>query len=141
MDNRYANSGALFPVKNKRSDKTPDMSGSVTIDGDVLQSILDAVRTGQQAKIRLTGYNKPSRDGGRFIAVRVYVDDEGARDTRYPEHPAVPIKEQGRGYQNYGPSQGQNENRYGNRHDNRPDNRPQKGGDFNRNPYDDDIPF
>jgi hypothetical protein len=66
-----SNTGSLNFAEDKRSDKSPDMWGSLQCSGDVLE----ALKAGK--RIRLTGWKRDGRNG-QFISLKAEVERDRA---------------------------------------------------------------
>ncbi len=58
--------GALFKVKEKRSDKAPDYNGNIDVD----KELIDLVQSGAQ-KIELAGWLRVAKSGNKYISLRI----------------------------------------------------------------------
>lgn len=58
--------GALFKVKQKRSDKAPDYNGNIDVD----EELIKLVQSGAE-KIQLAGWLKTSKAGSKYISLKV----------------------------------------------------------------------
>jgi hypothetical protein len=66
-----SNTGSLNFAEDKRSDRSPDMWGSLQCSGDVLE----ALKAGK--RIRLTGWKRDGRNG-QFISLKAEVERDRA---------------------------------------------------------------
>lgn len=67
----YANSGALFPVKTKKSEKAPDVTGSIDLGLETIDYIIAQHKAGNlEISIELSGWKKVSRAGNKFISLQ-----------------------------------------------------------------------
>lgn len=68
----FANSGALFSVANKKSDKAPDLTGDIALGSDVVRYIIEQQRAGnQEITLDLSAWKKVSRSGSKFLSVKI----------------------------------------------------------------------
>ena len=58
--------GALFKVREKKSDKAPDYNGNIDVD----KELIDLVQSGAE-KIQLAGWLKTAKSGNKYISLRV----------------------------------------------------------------------
>jgi hypothetical protein len=70
---RYPNSGALFPVKQKRSDNSPDMTGNILIADDVLDYILREAEKGDDVKMELSAWIRTGRNNNTFTSIKINI--------------------------------------------------------------------
>jgi len=68
---KYPNSGILNTTKEKKTEKSPDFWGSITLSDDLIQHIVDNQRAGDVV-ISLSGWKKMSANGG-FVSLKVSV--------------------------------------------------------------------
>lgn len=76
MNNKYerANSGVLFPQKDKKQDNYPDFTGNIVIGDDLLAAIKAAA--GNTVRIRIAGWKKTSDKVGVYLSLSVSADQE-----------------------------------------------------------------
>lgn len=78
----YPNSATLFPVKEKRSEKGPDLSGRVELGPDLVDYIIRQSKAGNsEIVLDISGWKKVSRAGSKFISCQVkepYKPKDGA---------------------------------------------------------------
>ena len=61
--------GALFRETNKKSEKAPDMTGHLTIDG---------------VRYRLAGWTREGKDGRKFLSLAASLPEERSDDRSIP---------------------------------------------------------
>lgn len=77
MSNQYPNSGALFYARNRIHEKSPDMSGDISVDRSLLRQMLDETDE-DSITIRLSAWEKQGRNGPFFsLKVNTYKKPEG----------------------------------------------------------------
>lgn len=69
-ENKYPNTGVMF-VRQKRSERGPDMGGDITIEGDVLDYVLKCAERGDECRLELSGWKRRTRDGSTMLSLRV----------------------------------------------------------------------
>lgn len=89
----YPNSGALFP-RQKKTEKSPDMGGDFTLNGEVLQYVLDCAQRGAPVKLEIVGRRRMGRNNMSFISLNV--------NTPYEERGGGQRNGQPQGYPNRG---------------------------------------
>ena len=62
------NTGVLFPNQEKKTDKYPDMRGSVDLDKTFLIEMMDKSK-GATVKISLGAWKKESKEGMKFLSL------------------------------------------------------------------------
>jgi len=68
-EERKFKNGVMFAVRNKKSDKSPDWSGELILDRDLVIELANLVNSGQDAKIALTAYDTDHPSAGRYLKV------------------------------------------------------------------------
>ena len=58
---KYPNAGAMF-LRQKRSEKSPDMGGDIILSGDLLDYIIRCAERGDECKVELSGWKRKTRD-------------------------------------------------------------------------------
>lgn len=68
----YPNGGALFAVKDKKSDKAPDLTGNLAIGVDTVAYILEQANAGNaEITLDLSAWKKVSGSGSKFLSVSI----------------------------------------------------------------------
>lgn len=68
----YPNSGALFTVKDKKSDKAPDLSGNLCLGTDTVDYIIEQYNAGNpEITLDLSSWKKVSQGGNKFLSISV----------------------------------------------------------------------
>lgn len=73
--------GALFKVKERRSDKHPAMSGELTLTKALLKELIEDAKAGKPIKLSLSAWNNTSKAGNQYvsIAAKKYVEYNAAK--------------------------------------------------------------
>mgnify|MGYP000229828142 FL=1 len=67
-NNQYPATGGLFAQKEKRSDKSPDYSGMLNLEIEVVNDLIKQKEEGiDQPKINLVGWKKLSKAGNPYL--------------------------------------------------------------------------
>lgn len=138
-NNDFQNSGAMFQ-RQKSNPKAPDMGGDFTIDGDVLQYVIECIKNNVQVKLDIAGRRRVARDGNAFLGLQIEIPWDIRKQRQGGQQPP-----RQHGY-------GQQQPRYGGvRNDQRRTNPPQRGYNEQQDqggspdqggfPFDDGIPF
>jgi len=71
MDNiKYPATGSLFTQKEKRSEKSPDYSGMLTLEMEVLDDLIKQKEEGiLEPKMNLVGWKKLSKAGNPYLRI------------------------------------------------------------------------
>jgi hypothetical protein len=70
MENKYPATGSLFTQKDKRTEKSPDYSGMLTIEMEVLDDLIKQKEEGiLEPKMNLVGWKKISKAGNGYLRI------------------------------------------------------------------------
>lgn len=67
----YPNSGALWTSTQKRNDRAPDMYGDITIEKDLLMTLMNDAQGEASVKIKLDGWRKKDKNGNAMVSLKV----------------------------------------------------------------------
>ena len=68
MENKYPATGSLFTQKDKRTEKSPDYSGMLTLEMEVLEDLIKQKEEGIiEPKMNLVGWKKVSKAGNGYL--------------------------------------------------------------------------
>ena len=82
----FGNGGALFTVKQKKSDRGPDLTGSVDLGEDTVKYIVEQFENGNtDITLDLSVWKKVARTGTKFLSLKVR---EPFKKTDAPARPA-----------------------------------------------------
>ena len=69
-DNKFPATGALFTAKSKRTEKSPDYSGSLEFEMDVVNDLIAQKNEGiSQPKVNLVGWKKVAKTGLPYLRI------------------------------------------------------------------------
>jgi hypothetical protein len=70
MENNYPATGSLFTQKDKRTERSPDYSGMLTIEMEVLDDLIKQKEEGiLEPKMNLVGWKKISKAGNGYLRI------------------------------------------------------------------------
>ena len=70
MENKYPATGSLFTQKDKRTEKSPDYSGMLTLEMEVLEDLIKQKEEGIiEPKMNLVGWKKVSKAGNGYLRI------------------------------------------------------------------------
>jgi hypothetical protein len=75
-EQRFPNSGTIFPSKNRRSENSPDFYGDFVISDDVLDYVIREAERGRDVKLELSGWSRMSRNNLNFTSLKVNIPYE-----------------------------------------------------------------
>ncbi len=67
----YPNSGALWTSTQKRNDRAPDMYGDITIEKDLLMTLMNEAQGEASVKIKLDGWRRKDKNGNAMVSIKV----------------------------------------------------------------------
>jgi hypothetical protein len=70
---RFPNSGALFPLQNRRSDNSPDMTGNILIADEVLDYIVREAQNGNEVQLDMSAWQRISRNNTNFTSLKINI--------------------------------------------------------------------
>ena len=65
----YPPGGVLFHQDKKTNPKAPDYTGNLEISRDTLNHLVDMAKKEQPLKMQLSGWKKPTKNGGTFLSL------------------------------------------------------------------------
>jgi hypothetical protein len=69
-ENKFTATGALFTAKNKRTDNSPDYSGSMEFEMDVVDDLIAQKQEGiSQPKVNIVGWKKVAKSGIPYLRI------------------------------------------------------------------------
>jgi hypothetical protein len=67
----YPNSGVLWTSTQKRSAQAPDMYGDISIERDLLLSLIEEAGNDTSVKIKLDGWRRKDRNNNAMVSLKV----------------------------------------------------------------------
>jgi len=69
-ENKFTATGALFTAKSKRTENSPDYSGSMELEMDVVDDLIAQKNEGiSQPKVNLVGWKKVAKSGVPYLRI------------------------------------------------------------------------
>tara|TARA_R100001163_G_C4937146_1_gene110552 strand:+ start:272 stop:607 length:336 start_codon:yes stop_codon:yes gene_type:complete len=76
-ENKFTATGALFTAKSKRTENSPDYSGSMEFEMDVVDDLIAQKQEGiSQPKVNLVGWKKVAKSGLPYLRIISNVEKE-----------------------------------------------------------------
>jgi len=76
-ENKFTATGALFTAKSKRTENSPDYSGSMEFEMDVVDDLIAQKQEGiSQPKVNLVGWKKVAKSGMPYLRIISNVEKE-----------------------------------------------------------------
>jgi|TARA_R110000824_G_scaffold142662_1_gene309919 hypothetical protein len=70
-EERMQSDGAIFTNNYKDNEKQPDWTGKVVLDKKLLKSLVEKVKSGQEAEMRVALWNRQSKNGNDYKYCRL----------------------------------------------------------------------
>jgi hypothetical protein len=73
--------GVLFSITNKRSEKAPDIQGSIEVEPDLVRQMVERYKLDKGiVKLRVVGWRRtPKAGGNQYLSLAVSLDVEPAK--------------------------------------------------------------
>ena len=66
MEERMQSDGAIYTNNYKQNDKQPDWTGKVTLDKNLLKALVEKVKGGEEAEMRVALWDRTSKNGNEY---------------------------------------------------------------------------
>ena len=84
METKYPATGSLFTQKEKRSEKSPDYSGGLTLEMEVLDDLIKQKEEGiLEPKMNLVGWKKVSKAGNPYLRIIANIERDRQDKSKY----------------------------------------------------------
>ena len=70
-DNKNQSDGAIYTNNFKQNEKQPDWTGHVILDKNLLKALVEKVKRGQEAKMRVALWDRQSKNGNDYKYARL----------------------------------------------------------------------
>ena len=71
MEERMQSDGAIYTNNYKQNDKQPDWTGKVTLDKNLLKALVEKVKGGEEAEMRVALWDRTSKNGNEYKYARL----------------------------------------------------------------------
>ena len=71
MEERMQSDGAIYTNNYKLNDKQPDWTGKVVLDKELLKALVEKVKDGEQAEMRVALWDRRSKNGNDYKYARL----------------------------------------------------------------------
>jgi len=75
-EERVQSDGAIFTNNYKDNEKKPDWTGKVNLDKNLLKSLVEKVKSGQEAELRVALWDRKSKNGNEYKYARLDIPQE-----------------------------------------------------------------
>ena len=96
-DERPQSDGAIYQNNFKKTDKQPDWTGKIEIHRDTLKELVEKVKTGEPAELRVALWDRTSKNGNEYKYARLdipMVQDKPAPKQEEPKSDKLPAPKQ-----------------------------------------------
>ena len=66
MEERMQSDGAIYTNNYKQNDKQPDWTGKVALDKELLKALVEKVKNGEEAEMRVALWDRRSKNGNDY---------------------------------------------------------------------------
>ena len=70
-DNKNQSDGAIYTNNYKDNEKQPDWTGKVVLDKNLLKALVEKVKSGQEAEMRVALWDRTSKNGNDYKYARL----------------------------------------------------------------------
>ena len=71
MEERMQSDGAIYTNNYKENDKQPDWTGKVVLDKKLLKALVEKVKVGEEAEMRVALWDRVSKNGNEYKYARL----------------------------------------------------------------------
>ena len=91
MEDRVQSDGAIYVNNYKNSDKQPDWTGKVALDKTLLKALVENIKAGEEAEMRIALWDRVSKNGNEYKYSRLDIP-QPQNETKSAPAPA-PVKQ------------------------------------------------
>ena len=92
--NKYPATGSLFTQKEKRSEKSPDYSGMLTLEMEVLDDLIKQKEEGiLEPKMNLVGWKKLSKAGNPYLRIIANIERDRKEQNQSYQNPVQQVQQ------------------------------------------------
>ena len=71
MEERMQSDGAIYTNNYKQNDKQPDWTGKVALDKNLLKALVEKIKGGEEAEMRVALWDRTSKNGNEYKYARL----------------------------------------------------------------------
>tara|TARA_B110001454_G_C12550671_1_gene363432 strand:+ start:352 stop:657 length:306 start_codon:yes stop_codon:yes gene_type:complete len=71
MEERMQSDGAIYTNNYKQNEKQPDWTGKVVLDKKLLKALVEKVKVGEEAEMRVALWDRVSKNGNEYKYARL----------------------------------------------------------------------
>jgi hypothetical protein len=76
MEERMQSDGAIYTNNYKENDKQPDWTGKVVLDKKLLKALVEKVKVGEEAEMRVALWDRVSKNGNEYKYARLDIPQQ-----------------------------------------------------------------
>ena len=76
MEERVQSDGAIYINKYKQNEKQPDWTGKVVLDKKLLKALVEKVKGGEEAEMRVALWDRTSKNGNDYKYARLDIPQQ-----------------------------------------------------------------
>ena len=76
MEERMQSDGAIYTNNYKQNDKQPDWTGKVVLDKKLLKALVEKVKVGEEAEMRVALWDRVSKNGNEYKYARLDIPQQ-----------------------------------------------------------------
>tara|TARA_R100000544_G_C2227415_1_gene61877 strand:+ start:8962 stop:9270 length:309 start_codon:yes stop_codon:yes gene_type:complete len=92
MEERMQSDGAIYTNNFKDNDKKPDWTGKVTLDKNLLKALVEKVKSGEEAEMRVALWDRTSKNGNDYKYARLDIPQPQRQQAQTSPQPVVEAK-------------------------------------------------
>ncbi len=91
MEERMQSDGAIYTNNYKQNDKQPDWTGKVVLDKNLLKALVEKVKSGEEAEMRVALWDRRSKNGNDYKYARLDIPQKQTQQA--DPRPTPPVQE------------------------------------------------
>ena len=76
MEERMQSDGAIYTNNYKQNEKQPDWTGKVVLDKKLLKALVEKVKVGEEAEMRVALWDRVSKNGNEYKYARLDIPQQ-----------------------------------------------------------------
>jgi|TARA_R110001592_G_scaffold82040_1_gene243169 hypothetical protein len=76
MEERMQSDGAIYTNSYKENEKQPDWTGKVSLDKNLLKALVEKIKGGEEAEMRVALWDRVSKNGNEYKYARLDIPQQ-----------------------------------------------------------------
>ena len=76
MEERMQSDGAIYTNSYKQNEKQPDWTGKVSLDKNLLKALVEKIKGGEEAEMRVALWDRVSKNGNEYKYARLDIPQQ-----------------------------------------------------------------